>query len=176
MLYLLYTTRNKISAYPQWNSGTCIMETFSWGILITLHIPLGVCRWFCWGGVLYCYLSNQFNLDILLVRFIPICPHSSCSAKRAVSFEQILLCAYKVFLMLSCITKFCVFFSCSLLSISLLAFSPVHHSGAAPTHWLKPFCSQVILFFFLTFIFPLVTSSKIVWLTVLFDSIAVRLF
>lgn len=64
--------------------------------------------------------------------------------------------------------KFCgFFFLLSSLSISLVAFSPIHHSGAAPTHWLKPFCSQVI--------FPL-ASSKIVWLTLLFDSISLCVF
>lgn len=104
----------------------------------------------------YCSASNIHTyLSSLMIEW----------PKKPVSFWPVLLCTCVIFLMLSYITKWSSVFS-SLLSslpISLIAFSPIQHSGAAPAHWLKPFCSQVIFFF---------PSSKITWLTLLFDSIS----
>lgn len=80
--------------------------------------------------------------------------------KKAFSFWLILLCNLSDAFLYNQ-AKLCIVFFCSL-PISLITFSPIHHSGVAPAHWLKPFCSQVIF---------LLASSQTVQLTLLFDSI-----
>lgn len=82
--------------------------------------------------------------------------------KKAFSFWLILLCNLSDAFLYNQAKLCIVFFFCSL-PISLITFSPIHQSGVAPAHWLKPFCSQVI--------FPL-ASSQTVQLTLLFDSIS----
>lgn len=103
------------------------------------------------------------------MRLIITCPCSWFNAKkRQFHFGQFF---FVNLLMLFYITKlssvFCFFFSLLSLSISLITFSPIHHSGVAPAHWLKPLCCQVIF---------LLAGSKIVWLTLSFDSISLHWF
>lgn len=131
------------------------------------------------GKVVYWYQSDNWiaswfffltlYLNALLMRLIITCPCSWFNAKkRQFHFGQFF---FVNLLMLFYITKlssvFCFFFSLLSLSISLITFSPIHHSGVAPAHWLKPLCCQVIF---------LLAGSKIVWLTLSFDSISLHWF